>query len=229
MTTKPTTQRPPPREALSRQRVVASAVTLADTDGIGALTMRRLGQALGVEAMSLYNHVANKDDVLDAMVDAVFAEITLPEEGVGWRPAIQERCRSARAALVRHPWAVGLMESRTTPGPATLTHHDRVLGTLRGNGFSLPAAAHAVALLDSYVYGFALQETTLPFTSPEETSDLAESLVAQMPPDAYPHLTEMATDHVMRPGYDFADEFEIGLEVILDGLARISDTSGRAR
>ncbi len=121
-------------------------MTLADSDGIAALTMRRLGQELGVEAMSLYNHVANKDDVLDAMVDSVFAEITLPAPGDDWRLAMQARCRSARAALLRHPWAIGLMESRTTPGPGTLRHHDDVLGNLRRNGFSLPAAAHAVAL-----------------------------------------------------------------------------------
>ncbi len=219
-----TTKTPDARPPLSRQRVVAAAVALADLDGIAGLTMRRLGQQLGVEAMSLYNHVANKDDVLDAMVDAVFAEIALPAEGDDWRLAMEGRCRSARAALVRHPWSIGLMESRTTPGPATLRHHDTVLGNLRSNGFSLPAAAHAAALLDSYVYGFALQETTLPFTTPEETTEVTEAIVAQMPPDAYPHLTEMATDHVMQPGYAFADEFDIGLDVILDGLARISNT-----
>ena len=126
---------------------------------------------------------------------------------------------------MRHPWAIGLMESRTTPGPATLRHHDDVLGNLRRNGFTLPAAAHAVALLDSYVYGFVLQETTLPFDGPEETAELAEALVARMPPDTYPYLTEMAIDHVMRPGYDFADEFDVGLALILDGLERAIDTT----
>ena len=216
-------------DALSKQRVVVEAVRLADREGVHGLSMRRLAGALGAGAMSLYHYVASKEELLDAMIDVVFDEIELPPEGADWQTAMRRRAVSAREVLARHPWAIGLMESRTSPGPANLRHREAVTACLRKAGFSVLMATHANWLLDSYVYGFALQETTLPFTSPEETSDLAESLVAQMPPDAYPHLTEMATDHVMRPGYDFADEFEIGLEVILDGLARISDTSGRAR
>jgi hypothetical protein len=120
--------------------------------------------------------------------------------------------------MSRHPWATGLMESRTTPGPATLRHHDAVIGTLRGAGFSIALAAHAFSALDSYIYGFALQEASLPFDTAEETTELAQAILARMSPDAYPHLTEMATEHVLQPGYDYGDEFEFGLDLILDGL-----------
>ena len=128
--------------------------------------MRKLAQELGVEAMSLYHHVANKDDILDGIVDVVFSEIDLPTNDIDWRAAMRQRAISARQALRRHPWATGLMESRSTPGPATLRHHDAVLGILRNAGFSIELAAHAFSVLDSYVYGFALQESSLPFQTP---------------------------------------------------------------
>jgi AcrR family transcriptional regulator len=211
---------PGARTPLSRERVIAAAVALADRDGIGALTMRRLGRELGVEAMSLYNHVADKDAVLDAMVDAVFAEISVPRAERGWMEEMRARSHSARAALARHRWAIGLMDSRTSPGPATLRHHDAVLGCLRADGFTVAMAAHAFALLDSYVYGFALQEASLPFDTPEETAAVAASVLAEMPTDEHPHLTEMARDHVLQPGYDFGDEFAYGLELVLDALER---------
>jgi AcrR family transcriptional regulator len=182
--------------------------------------MRRLGRELGVEAMSLYNHVADKDAVLDAMVDAVFAEIAVPRAERGWMEEMRARCHSARAALARHRWAIGLMDSRTSPGPATLRHHDAVLGCLRAHGFTVAMAAHAFALLDSYVYGFALQETSLPFDTPEETAEVAASMLTEIPTDEHPHLTEMARDHVLSPGYDFGDEFAYGLELVLDALER---------
>jgi AcrR family transcriptional regulator len=208
-----------PRAPLSRERVLAAAVALADAGGVEGLTMRRLGEALGVEAMSLYHHVANKDDLLDGMIDVVFAEIELPS-GDDWRTAMRRRAVSARAALSRHRWAIGLMESRTTPGPATLRQHDAVLGCLRAAGFSLPLAGHAFSAIDSYVYGFALQERGLPFDTPEETAELAQEMLAQFPVDAYPHLFEFTTEHVMRPGYDYATEFGFGLDLLLDGLER---------
>src|SRR5687767_3202180 len=162
------------RGRLSRERVLAAAVVLADAGGIEALTMRRLGEELGVEAMSLYNHVANKDDLLDGMVDLVFAEIGLPAGGPDWRAAMHRRAVSAREVLARHRWAIGLMESRTSPGAATLRHHDAVIGSLRAGGFTVAMAAHAFSLLDSYVYGFALQEASLPFDKGIETAELAE-------------------------------------------------------
>jgi AcrR family transcriptional regulator len=212
---------PPARRApLSRDQVLTAAVALADESGIEALSMRKLGQALGVEAMSLYNHVASKSDLLDGMIDLVFAEIGLPASGVGWRAAMRERAISARQALGRHHWAIGLMESRKSPGPATLRHHDAVIGCLRAAGFSIPLTAHAYALLDSYIYGFALQEASLPFGTADETAEVTQEIAGQMPAGEYPHLTEFAVEHALQPGYHFGGEFEIGLDLILDALDR---------
>ena len=208
------------RAPLSRPAVLAAAVDLADRDGIGALSMRKLGEALGVEAMSLYGHVANKDDLLDGMVDAVFAEIDHPVPGRPWRPEMHRRCASARSALTRHRWAVGLMDARTSPGPANLGHHEAVLACLRADGFSVALAAHAFSALDSYVYGFVVQETSMPLDTPERTAEITQELLDQMPADTYPHLTELAVDHVMQPGYDYGEEFEFGLGLVLDGLER---------
>ncbi|WP_027501754.1 TetR/AcrR family transcriptional regulator C-terminal domain-containing protein [Rhodococcus sp. UNC363MFTsu5.1] len=211
-----------PRGRLSRDEVLLAAVAYADEHGIASLSMRKLGEALAVEAMSLYNHVANKDDLLDGMVDHVFGEIVLDPGASGWRQAMRLRAISAREVLSRHRWAIGLLDSRTSPGPATLRHHDAVLGSLRAGGFSVPMAAHAFAVLDSYIYGFALQEAALPFEGPQETEDLAQAILAGMPADEYPHLTELAVEHVLQPGYEFGNEFEFGLDLILDGLERSS-------
>jgi AcrR family transcriptional regulator len=216
----PTGQAAVRRPPLSRDQVLRAAVGLADEVGIGALSMRKLGQVLGVEAMSLYNHVASKGDLLDGMADVVFSEIGLPAGDVGWKPAMRQRAISAREALARHCWAIGLMESRRSPGPATLRHHDAVLGCLRGAGFSLEMTAHAYSVLDSYIYGFALQEASLPFDSAEETPELAQEIAGQLPAGEYPHLTELAMGHVLQAGYRYGDEFEIGLDLILDGLER---------
>jgi AcrR family transcriptional regulator len=200
--------------------VLRTAVTLADAGGIESLTMRKLGVELGVEAMSLYNHVANKGDLLDGMIDVVFGEIDLPTEGTDWLTAMRRRAISARAALSRHRWAVGRMESRATPGPATLRHHDAVLGILRGAGFSVALAAHAYSVLDSYIYGFALQEPSLPFDAGEDTAKVTQAIMARFTSGQYPHLTEIAVEHVLAPGYDYGKEFEHGLDLILDGLER---------
>jgi AcrR family transcriptional regulator len=208
------------RRRLSRERVLRTAVALADAGGIESLTMRRLGQQLGVEAMSLYKHVANKEDLLDGMVDRVFAEIDLPAPGTEWRTAMRTRAISARNALTRHAWAPPLMQSRTAPGPATLHHHDTVIGTLRAAGFSVALAAHAFSALDAYVYGFALQQRSLPFDTLEEAQEVGRQMFARMPPGAYPHLTELTVEHILQPGYDYGDEFEYGLDLVLDGLQR---------
>jgi AcrR family transcriptional regulator len=213
------------REPLSRDRVLRAAVALADEGGIGALSMRRLGEALGVEAMSLYNHIAGKDDLLNGMIDLVFGEIDLPACEGDWKSAMRQRAISAREVLGRHRWAIGLMESRASPGPATLQHHDAVLGCLRAGGFSLEMTAHAYALLDSYIYGFALQEASLPFETPEETSKVAQDIFGQFTADQYPYLTELTVNHVLQPGYSFGHEFEIGLDLILDGLARAAGSA----
>jgi AcrR family transcriptional regulator len=216
---------PAPRIPLSRDRVLRAAVTFADEYGIETLSMRKLGQVVGVEAMSLYNHVANKEDLLDGMIDLVFAEIELPSAEEGWKRAMRQRAISVRTVLARHRWAIGLMESRTSPGPATLRHHDAVLGCLRNAGFSLEQAAHAYAALDSYIYGFALQDRGLPFDTPEETAALAQVMLAQFPADTYPHLAEFTFGYVLQPGYDFGHEYEFGLALILDGLERACDTA----
>jgi AcrR family transcriptional regulator len=218
--TTPTDPGAEPRVRLSRDRVLRAAVALADDGGIESLSMRKLGGELGVEAMSLYNHVANKEDLLNGMIDAVFSEIDLPSGEVDWKTAMRERAISAREVLSRHPWATALMDSRSTPGPATLRHHDTVIGTLRQAGFSIELAAHAFSALDSYTYGFALQEAALPFDTPEETAELAEMIMAQFPAGEYPHLAELTVGHVLQPGYDYGNEFEFGLGLILDGLER---------
>ena len=189
--------------------------------------MRRLAEELGVEAMSLYHHVPNKDAILDGMVDLVFAEIDLPSATVEWRAAMRLRAASVRAVLLRHPWALRLMESRKTPGPATLSHHDAVLGCLRAGGLSLKLTAHAYALLDSYIYGFIHTELNLPFQTTEQTHEVAQAIFEQMPQGAYPHLVELTLEHVLKPGYAFGNEFEFGLELILDGLQRALEAEQR--
>jgi len=200
---------------------LGAAVAFADHNGIASLSMRKLGEALGVEAMSLYNHVANKDELLDGMVDLVFREIDLPSRRGDWKAAMRARAQSARQVLGRHRWAIPLMSSRTSPGPATLRHHDAVIGNLRAAGFSIVLAAHAFSVLDSYIYGFALQEATLPLgETEEETAEVARMMVAQFPREMYPHLYEFTIEHVIKPGYDYGAEFHFGLDLILDGLER---------
>jgi len=214
---------------LTRERILRAAISLADRDGIESLSMRTLGHKLGVEAMSLYNHVRNKVDMLDGMVDVVFGEIDLPANGVDWQMAMRKRAISTRQALLRHPWAIGLMESRATPGPATLRHHDAVLGSLRKAGFSIDMAAHTYSILDGYIYGFTLTELTLPFSTSEGTAGVAEiagNIMVGFQPGEFPHLAEMAVDRAMKPGYNYGDEFEYGLDLILDGIKRAQDSVG---
>jgi AcrR family transcriptional regulator len=208
------------RVPLTRERVLETALRLADQGGLEALSMRKLGQALGVEAMALYYHFANKERVLDGIVDLVFGEIEPPAAGGEWKSAMRRRAIEVRDALLRHRWAVGFMESRTNPGPATLRHHDAVIGCLRAAGFDMAMAAHAYSLMDSYIYGFALQETSLPFDSAETASKTAQAIMARFAAGEYPHLTELTVEHVLKPGYDYGHEFEYGLDLILDGLER---------
>jgi len=200
--------------------VLRAAVAFADEHGIASVSMRKLGEALGVEAMSLYNHVANKDELLDDMVDVVFSEIGLPSGATDWKTAMRQRAVSARRVLSHHRWAIGLMESRTSPGAATLRHHDAVVGCLRAAGFSVEMTAHAFAVMDSYIYGFALQEANLPFHTTGETSEVVEAILSQVPADEYPHLFELARFHVLQPGYDYGNEYDFGLDLILDSLER---------
>jgi AcrR family transcriptional regulator len=210
-----------PRARLDRDQILRTAVALADASGIASLTMRKLGVELGVEAMSLYHHVAGKDDLLDGMVDIVFGEIDLPGGDTDWRTAMRRRAVSAREVLARHRWATGLMESRASPGPNTLRHHDAVIGALRGAGFSITLTAHAFSAIDSYVYGFAMQETALPFDTAEETTEVAQAIMERFASGQYyPHFAELIVEHVLQPGYDYGEEFAFGLDLILDGLER---------
>lgn len=218
-------RRPPveQRARLTRDRVLKTAVSLADAAGLEALTMRRLGEELGVEAMSLYRHVANKGDLLNGMVDAVFAEVELPSHLDDWKTALRKRSTSLRDMLKRHPWANGLMDSAATPGAATLRHHDRVLGSFRNAGFSIPMTARALAVLDSYVYGFAQQDRALPFDTEEEAAAMGRVFLEHLPAADYPYLHEFTTRHVLQPGYSFGKEFEFGLDLVLDALERGRD------
>jgi AcrR family transcriptional regulator len=214
-----------PRRRLSRERVLRAAIAHADAGGLEALTMRTLAEVLEVAPMALYRHVANKDDLIDGMVDAVFTEIGVPSGGGDWRTAMRRRAIAVNEALSRHPWAVGLMESRRTPGPANLRHHDAVIGRLRAAGFDVAAVAHAYSLLDSYIYGFALTNTNLPFESSDAVGDVAEAMLQPYPVNEYPNLVEFLDEHVMKPGYDYGNEFEYGLDLILDGLERLRDVA----
>jgi AcrR family transcriptional regulator len=207
-----------PRKRLSRERVLQAAVDHADARGLDALTMRTLAEMLEVAPMALYRHVAGKDDLVDAMVDVVFSEIGVPAGGGDWKIAMRRRAIAVRDALARHPWAIGLMESRRTPGPANLRHHDAVIGRLRAAGFDVAQAAHAYSLLDSYIYGFALTKMNLPFENSEEVGEVAENMLQPYPVNEYPNLVEFLNEHVMKPDYDYGAEFEYGLDVVLEGL-----------
>jgi AcrR family transcriptional regulator len=207
--------------------VLEAAIRVADRGGVEAITMRRVAQELGVEAMSLYHHVPNKDAILDNVVDSVFAAIELPGvECDDWRDAIRERACSARAVLSRHSWALGLMDSRRNPGPATIRHHNAVLGVLREAGFTLPMAVHAVSLIDSYVGGFVLQEANLPVTTRDDVEQVAGTILDHLPADELPYLREVIVDHALRPDYDHTSEFGYGLDLILEALEA---RRGRAR
>ena len=218
------TRRPAQRRMpLTRERVLDAAMKLADQSGLEGLSMRKLGQALGVEAMALYYHFANKERVLDGIVDLVFAEIDVPKAGADWKTAMRQRAISVRDALLRHRWAIGLMESRTNPGPANLRHHDAVIGCLRAAGFDMAATATAYSLLDSYIYGFAMTKMNLPFEDTSDIVEMSETMLAPFAPGEYQNLADFITEHAMKPGYDYANEFEYGLDVILDGLERVRD------
>lgn len=217
---KETAAEPSPRAPLNRDRILRAALELADREGIDALSMRKLAQALGVEAMSLYNHVANKDEILAGMVDAVFTEVDLPDGG-DWKTAMRQRYLSTRDTFARHPWALGLLHAQTYLGDATLRHHDEVLGRLRRAGFSIESAGYACSILDSYTYGFALREQRLPFDSSKQPDDGRANLAMQLASQAYPYLAEMAMAMAQNPGHTHTREFTFGLDLILGALERL--------
>ena len=203
---------------LSKQRVVAEAVRLADREGVDGLSMRRLARVLDAGAMSLYHYVASKDELLDAMIDVVFEEIELPPEEADWQSAMRREAASMQQVLAHHPWAIALMESRTTPGPANLRHREAVTACLRRAGFSVVTATHANWLINSYVYGYALQAASLPFDTADELADMTEDVyLPQIPPDQFPYLNESAAA-LMAAGYDPTEEFGFGLDLVLAAL-----------
>ena len=209
--------RPRAREPLSRARALAAAMVVADAEGLGALTMRRLARERGVEAMSLYHHVRNKDDLLDAMVEAVFAEMALPRDDEAWAVAMRRRACSVREVLTRHPWAIAVVQSRTSPGPATLGHLDALLRCCRRAGFSVALTAHAASLVDSYVYGFVLQEVNLPAADTGGVDAVIEGVLPDLATQ-HPALYELTVEHVLQPGYRYGDEFDHGLGLVLEAL-----------
>ncbi|ANJ28102.1 TetR/AcrR family transcriptional regulator [Agromyces aureus] len=203
---------------LNKQRVVAEAIRLADRDGVDGLSMRRLAGSLGAGAMSLYHYVANKDELLDAMIDIVFAEIEPPTEETDWQSAMRREAVSTQRVLAQHPWATSLMESRTTPGPANLRHREAVTACLRRAGFSVLMATHANWMINSYVYGYALQAASLPFDTADELADMTEGVyLPQLPPAEFPFLNESAAE-LVAVGYDPTEEFIFGLDLVLAAL-----------
>jgi AcrR family transcriptional regulator len=208
-----------PRRPLDRDLVVGAAVDLADAEGLSAVTMNGLGARLGVRGMSLYHHVAGKDAILDGMVDRVFDEVERPD-GEGWSAAMRHRSISFREALLRHPWAVGLLDSRRNPGPGALAHHEWMLRCLRVGGFDVGGAVRAFTILDAYVYGFVLQEVSIPMDADGDVGDVGDvvdEITAGMSADAHPHLIEAAA-YASDPGFSFGAAFEPGLDLVLSGL-----------
>jgi len=210
------------RVPLSRERVLRAAIVLADTGGIEALTMRRLGQELGVEAMSLYNHVANKDDILSGIAELVFGEIALPSSEDNWKTAIRTSAISAHGVLRRHPWASSIMMSPTRVSPARLLWMETVLKTLREGGFSAQLTCHAYHALDSHITGFTLWQASIP-ASGQALREIAATFLRRLPIDEYPYVGEHIEQHLAPPRPDDQGAFAFGLDLILDGLERIRD------
>jgi AcrR family transcriptional regulator len=215
------------RTPLTRDRVLRAAVALADEHGIEALSMRKLGAELGVEAMSLYNHVVSKDDLLDGIIEVVTTELALPPEDIGWKAILRSHAISSRQMLLRHPWAASLAESRTQSGPTRLRHLETLLGVLRRGGFDPQGTYRANLTIDSYIYGFVLQEVAWPVESGETPASAAD-FVERTPADDYPYLIEVA-GVVASDGMDRDADFEFGLDLVLDGLEATLVPSGRGR
>jgi len=225
MSARPPQGTPAPRDPLTKEKVLRAAIAIADERGVSAVTMRAVAMRLGVEAMSLYNHVTNKDAMLDGMVDLVVEEIDLPTDTDDWREAMRGRAVSAHQAFSRHAWAPALVDSRQTSGPARLRYFDWVLGTLVAAGFSLADAARCFSVLDSYIYGFGIQQLSL--TSGEAPpEEAAESMLSAVPAADYPQLHQMVR-LAMDVGYDAEADFAFGLEVVLAGLGQALTAGGR--
>ena len=206
---------------LNQERTLSVALAVADSEGIEAVTMRRLARELGVEAASLYHHVRGKEEILDGLVETVASKIELPKPSASWRQLISQRAHHTRATLRDHPWAVSLMASRTSPGPATLRLLETGIRYFREGGFSIVLAAHAISTVDSYVHGFVLQEVNLPFRDESQLAAMTGAIMETFPASEFPYLFELTLEHVLQPGYDYGQEFDSGLEVVLDGVAAL--------
>jgi AcrR family transcriptional regulator len=207
------------RPPLNRDRILDAAIALADAAGLEAVSMRRIGKELGVEGMALYNHVADKDAILDGIVERVLGEIPLPSAGGDWKEAMRDRAAAARRVFLAHPWAIGLLEARYgNSSAARLEYFESVLACLRSAGFSTNVSMRAFSTLDSFVYGAILQELSLPFNTPDSLEQIGDELLAQLG-DLYPHLAE-ATMQAMADGWSHAEQFSFGLDLVLDALER---------
>ena len=207
------------RPPLSQARILRAALRLADKDGIEQLSMRKLAQALGVQAMSIYNHLANKEEVLSGIVDLVVGEIEVPAIGGDWRAAMRQRASSAHEVMLRHPWAPLLIVSRINVGPAMLRYFDATIGCLQAAGFSYAVADQAMNAIDSHIYGFTLQELNFPF-EPTEYADAASQFLPMIPAATHPHLRALA-EQVISGEHHGIQDFSFGLELLLDGLDRL--------
>jgi AcrR family transcriptional regulator len=214
-----------PRAPLSKERVLRAAVEFADANGIEALSMRRLAKELGVEAMSLYNHVANKDEILAGIVEIVASEVEVPADPANWKASIRQSAISAHDAFIRHRWACPLMMSTVAMIPSRMRWMEGLLATLRQAGFSPNLTHHAYHALDSHITGFTLWQVSMPFETKAELVDLAEGFLQQIPADEYPYVIEHAEQHIAPSSPDGKSEFEFGLDLILDGLERLRETS----
>jgi AcrR family transcriptional regulator len=212
-----------PRIPLSKERVLRAAVEFADANGIEALSMRRLAKELGVEAMSLYNHVANKDEILSGIVEIVAGEVEVPSDPTNWKTSIRQSAISAHDAFIRHRWACSLLTSTPAVVPSRMRWMEGLLATLREAGFSPNLTHHAYHALDSHITGFTLWQVSFPFETREELLDLADDFLKQIPADQYPYVIEHAQEHLADPDPDEPNEFEFGLDLILDGLERLRD------
>lgn len=206
------------RPRLSKERIVEAAAVVADRGGLGAVSMRTVAKELGVEAMSLYYHVKNKDALLDALVEWVVGQFFLPDASKNWREEMVASARSRREVLTAHPWGLGMIESRSEAGAVVPRHHDAILGSLF-TAFDVRMAAHAFSLLDAYIYGFVLTETNLPF---ESGAGGEREVATTVDLEGLPNMRRMITELVLTGEYSFSAEFEIGLGLILDGLEKLT-------
>lgn len=207
--------------ALNQEIIIQAAIKLADDGGLDGLSMRKLGRELGVEAMALYHHFASKGELVDGMIDRIHGEINAPQGNVGWKEFMQKRAESAFEVLLMHPWAASIMESGVNPGPSTLRDSDNCMKSFRNAGFSIPMTVHAVTVLNIYTYGAAETYSRLNFTSSQEAAEFSATIKDQFPIEEYPYLGEIITQHMMTASYDARDEFEFGLNLILDGIANL--------